>query len=397
MTERRLVHGDKIQVGSDSGRAARIPDSRHDAGTRFAQAAAPPAWSAGSVRSRRCSMRCAALASSRVLDEVLTLVMDAAIDVTGAERGFVMLANERGELEMKLARMQGRVSLSGTRFDTSRKIPEQVFATGREKVVRDLREGELADAHFAHHRARHPAGALRAAAAGPLRRPPGCACRVKTDRRAVSRQPREGDAAVARRRGPRCETLAAEAAVAIENARLYREALEKGRIEEELRMASQIQQALLPKSRTRGTFYDASGTSIACRAIGGDFFEYIDLPDGSFGFALGDVSGKGPPAALLTAMFQGIFWTQSFAPVEPAVDDGACQPGAARPRYREPLCDDLLCDSEPRWADDVLQRGAQSADALQRIRRSQTRDRRNDRRPVPSRELRTGGSALECG
>jgi sigma-B regulation protein RsbU (phosphoserine phosphatase) len=114
------------------------------------------------------------------------------------------------------------------------------------------------------------------------------------------------------------ETLAGEAAVAIENARLYRQAIEKGRIEEELRMASQIQQALLPKSRTRGTFYDASGTSIACRAIGGDFFEYIDLPDGSFGFALGDVSGKGPPAALLTAMLQGIFWTQSFAPVEPA-------------------------------------------------------------------------------
>jgi sigma-B regulation protein RsbU (phosphoserine phosphatase) len=114
------------------------------------------------------------------------------------------------------------------------------------------------------------------------------------------------------------ETLAAEAAVAIDNARLYREAVEKVRIEEELRMASQIQQALLPKSRTRGTFYDASGTSIACRAIGGDFFEYIDLPDGSFGFALGDVSGKGPPAALLTAMLQGIFWTQSFAPVEPA-------------------------------------------------------------------------------
>jgi sigma-B regulation protein RsbU (phosphoserine phosphatase) len=58
--------------------------------------------------------------------------------------------------------------------------------------------------------------------------------------------------------------------------------------------------------------------SVACRAIGGDFFEYVDLSDGSFGFALGDVSGKGPPAALLTAMLQGIFSTQSFAPVEPA-------------------------------------------------------------------------------
>src|SRR5258705_13785003 len=59
------------------------------------------------------------------------------------------------------------------------------------------------------------------------------------------------------------------------------------------------------------------GASVACRAIGGDFFEYIDRPDGSFGFALGDVSGKGPPAALLTAVLQGIFSAQVFAPTEP--------------------------------------------------------------------------------
>jgi sigma-B regulation protein RsbU (phosphoserine phosphatase) len=59
------------------------------------------------------------------------------------------------------------------------------------------------------------------------------------------------------------------------------------------------------------------GASIPCRAIGGDFFEYLDLPDGSFGFALGDVSGKGPPAALLTAVLQGIFAAQAFAVVEP--------------------------------------------------------------------------------
>jgi len=257
------------------------------------------------------------LGSSRVLDEVLTLVMDAAIEVTGAERGFVMLASERGELEMKLARMQGRVSLSGTRFDTSRKIPEQVFATGREMVVRDLREGELADAHFATI-----AHGIRQVLCVPLLLVryvdrPGAQVESKPIG-VLYLDSREKGTLLSQATRTALETLAAEAAVAIDNARLYREAVEKGRIEEELRMASQIQQALLPKSRTRGTFYDASGTSVACRAIGGDFFEYIDLPDGSFGFALGDVSGKGPPAALLTAMLQGIFWSQSFAPVEPA-------------------------------------------------------------------------------
>jgi phosphoserine phosphatase RsbU/P len=101
--------------------------------------------------------------------------------------------------------------------------------------------------------------------------------------------------------------LAAEAAVAIENARLYREAMEKVRIDEELRVASQIQQALMPAPRRSAAFFEAVGTSIPCREIGGDFFDYIDLPDGRFGFALGDVAGKGTPAALLTAVLQGIF------------------------------------------------------------------------------------------
>src|SRR4029077_7722583 len=114
------------------------------------------------------------------------------------------------------------------------------------------------------------------------------------------------------------ETLAAEASVAIENARLYREATEKARMDEELRIASQIQQALLPQARKNVGYCEAMGASIACRAIGGDFFEYLDLPDGSFGFALGDVSGKGPPAALLTAVLQGMVWTESVSPVEPA-------------------------------------------------------------------------------
>jgi sigma-B regulation protein RsbU (phosphoserine phosphatase) len=113
------------------------------------------------------------------------------------------------------------------------------------------------------------------------------------------------------------ETLATEAAVAIENARLYRETLEKARIDQELRIASQIQQALLPPPRRGAGFFDAMGSSIPCRAIGGDFYDYVDYTDGRFGFALGDVAGKGAPAALLTAMLQGIFAAQAFGSAEP--------------------------------------------------------------------------------
>ena len=65
-----------------------------------------------------------------VVDDVPTLVLDSAIDVTGAERGFIMLANPAGQLEFKLARSRGHITLSGRTFATSRKIPETVFTTG---------------------------------------------------------------------------------------------------------------------------------------------------------------------------------------------------------------------------------------------------------------------------
>ena len=53
--------------------------------------------------------------------------------------------------------------------------------------------------------------------------------------------------------------------------------------------------------------FELVATSLPCRTIGGDFFDYFELSRGAFGVALGDVAGKGPPAALLAAMLQGIF------------------------------------------------------------------------------------------
>ncbi len=115
------------------------------------------------------------------------------------------------------------------------------------------------------------------------------------------------------------ETLATEAAVAIENARLYRETMEKARMEQEMRIAAEIQQALLPKAgRVGRATSDAAAASLPCRSIGGDFFDYVDLSDGSFGFALGDVAGKGPPAALLSAMMQGMFAAQAAGSDSPS-------------------------------------------------------------------------------
>ena len=81
------------------------------------------------------------------------------------------------------------------------------------------------------------------------------------------------------------------------------------REEQELKVAAEIQQALLPPRLHSGKTYAAAAASIPCRRIGGDFFEYLALPGGRVGFALGDVAGKGPPAAILASLVQGIFST----------------------------------------------------------------------------------------
>src|SRR5262245_54874685 len=88
---------------------------------------------------------------------------------------------------------------------------------------------------------------------------------------------------------------------------LYREFLERARHEHELKTAAEIQRALLPPTRVQAASFELAAKSVPCRAIGGDFFDYFNLADGTFAFVIGDVAGKGPPAALLAALLQGLF------------------------------------------------------------------------------------------
>jgi serine phosphatase RsbU (regulator of sigma subunit) len=107
--------------------------------------------------------------------------------------------------------------------------------------------------------------------------------------------------------------LATDRGMAAETAQIYRATLEGVRLEHELTIAANVQRALLPEFQYVGAGFEVAGASEPCRAIGGDFFDYFELPGGTFGFALGDVAGKGPPAALLAARLQGILATQSYS------------------------------------------------------------------------------------
>jgi serine phosphatase RsbU (regulator of sigma subunit) len=259
-----------------------------------------------------------AMGSSRVLDDILALVLDSAIDVSGAERGFIMLANPEGKLEFKLGRGRGRQLLAGTVFQTSNRIPEQVFLTGHPQIVTDMLEGDLASAHGATI-----AMGIRNVLCVPLRLVRFAERHDATpheERRigVLYLDNRDKGSLASPVTGTALETLANEAAVAIENTRLYREAVDKARLEQELNIAAEMQQALLPARRRQGKGFEAVGAMIPCRDIGGDFFDYLELPDGRIGFVLCDVSGKGPSAALMTAMIQGIFRAQAEDALGPA-------------------------------------------------------------------------------
>jgi steroid delta-isomerase-like uncharacterized protein len=103
-----------------------------------------------------------------------------------------------------------------------------------------------------------------------------------------------------------------------ETADLYRATLARARVEQELKIAAEIQRALMPDLQYKGAGFAVAAASSPCRAIGGDFLDYFELPTGAFGFVLGDVSGKGPPAALLAAKLQGMLAAYSSSTHSPS-------------------------------------------------------------------------------
>jgi sigma-B regulation protein RsbU (phosphoserine phosphatase) len=93
--------------------------------------------------------------------------------------------------------------------------------------------------------------------------------------------------------------ISTQSAQVIENARLYEEEQSLMRIQEEMKIAYNIQMGLLPKGAPMIEGYDLAGKSLPAKSVGGDYFDLIRLGDGRLFFCLGDISGKGMPAALL--------------------------------------------------------------------------------------------------
>jgi sigma-B regulation protein RsbU (phosphoserine phosphatase) len=102
------------------------------------------------------------------------------------------------------------------------------------------------------------------------------------------------------------EAYASQAVIALDNAKLLKESLEQERLKEELRIAREVQQRLLPQKKPVLENIEIDSLTISAYEVGGDYYDFIYLPDGHIGFIIGDVSGKGTSAAFYMAEAKGV-------------------------------------------------------------------------------------------
>src|SRR6185369_16668313 len=111
-------------------------------------------------------------------------------------------------------------------------------------------------------------------------------------------------------------TLAAQVAIALENARLYEQiAKQEQRLERDLALARELQFRLLPQKHPKLPNLEDAAKFLPARAIGGDLYDFLNYSLNRLGVIIGDVSGKGAPAAIYAALVSGI--VRSHAPIEP--------------------------------------------------------------------------------
>ena len=101
------------------------------------------------------------------------------------------------------------------------------------------------------------------------------------------------------------ETLSAPAALAIRNAKMAKEMVEKNKIQKEVEIVGEIQRSLLSKNKDKN--FPISGINIPAKVVSGDFYNFSDLGDGKYGFGVADVSGKGIKSSLLMSKASSLY------------------------------------------------------------------------------------------
>ena len=250
--------------------------------------------------------------SSFSVDDVLASVVDTALAITGAERGFLLLRHGDG-LETRVARHKHGQKLHESDLRVPREVIHHALQHRRELLSMNfdpLAEGQsklqstISDLD------------LRSVTCVPLvriRTALGEATSVlSTGSETVGVLYMDSRVAAADLAGGNREllqTLAIEASTVLENARLLEEEQGKHQLEDELELARTIQQGLLPGKLPTDGWLRVAGSSVASHEVGGDYFAVTEVTQQTWSVVVADVSGKGVGSALLAALLQGALIT----------------------------------------------------------------------------------------
>jgi len=260
------------------------------------------------------------LHSQLPLDSVLGTMLDHAVSVTDADRGLLLEADAAGKLQVRFARRAGGMRLPPESLTPSQTAIQLALRQASPVITEDVAQADK-DLQIAQSVV---AQRLRSVVVIPLY----AMSRANADESMVnvkrgqflgvlyldSRRP----AAFSKLDRQILDALAADAASILDNARLVERERERQRMEQEINIARDIQQALLPRDFREYPHLSVTGINFPCLSVGGDYFDVFPLSDNRTAFLIADVSGKGLGAALLTTMLQGALSAMSLG-TDPAI------------------------------------------------------------------------------
>jgi sigma-B regulation protein RsbU (phosphoserine phosphatase) len=314
---RELQDGDVINFGVDDSyeiiyrsAASAVGDSIPHLLTRMEHITGSDVISSASGRLSKLDQLLAATAllhSQLPLDEVLSMMVDHAISVMDADRGVLLEADDKAVLNVRLARRSGGLRLPPESLAPSQTAIQLALRKQEAVITEDLAQADM-DLQAAQSIV---AQRLRAVVVIPLY----AFSHAKTDESIVnmkrgqllgvlyldSRRP----AAFSKLDRQLLDAFTDQAASILDNARLVARERERQRLEQEINIARDIQQALLPRNFRDYPYLSVTGCNFPCLSVGGDYFDVFPLSEKRTAFLIADVSGKGLGAALLTTMLQG--------------------------------------------------------------------------------------------
>ncbi|WP_263351922.1 SpoIIE family protein phosphatase [Acidicapsa acidisoli] len=240
------------------------------------------------------------------LESVLATMLDHAIVVTHADRGMLLEPDESGVLQVELARGQGGKSLEPEAMNPSRSVLGRAIELETAVVNEDLNLAEM-NLQSAQSVVLQ---LLRSSVVIPLyggpRRQAGSSAET-THRQLLGAVYLDSKRTATFSALDRqiLDALGAQAGSILENARLIEQERERQRLEQELSIAREIQQALIPQGLQDYPNFAIAGFHRPCNEVGGDYFDVFPVPDGRIAILIADVSGKGLGAALVATILQG--------------------------------------------------------------------------------------------